>query len=112
VPAGTQDYVLAVRPQPDAWNTVHSPASATDECWAGLSRGDVVDLARSRAAALGMTSGARVLTARQWHGPSDWVDTVLAPLAVGGSVVFVQNAADDAVLERRAAQERADILVG
>ncbi len=25
-PAGTTDFVAAVRPQPDAWTSVHSPA--------------------------------------------------------------------------------------
>jgi uncharacterized protein (TIGR03089 family) len=111
VPDGAQDYVLAVRPQPDAWLSVHSPGSASDACWDELSRGEVVELARSRARELGMADGARVLTARQWAGPADWIDTLLAPLAVGGSVVYVQNAADDSVLERRASQERAGLIV-
>ena len=110
VPPGAQDYVLAVRPQPDAWASVHSSASADDDCWAGLSRGEVVDLARASAGELGLAAGARVLTARDWRGPEDWVDTLLAPLAVGGSVVYVRNATDDAVLARRADQERATLL--
>jgi len=109
-PAGTQDYVLSVRPQADKWETVRSPGSAADDCWAGLSRGEVTDLAHSRAADLGLTAGARILTPRRWAGPADWLDTVLAPLAVGGSVVFVQNAADTSVLERRASQERATLV--
>jgi len=111
VPDGAQDYVLAVRPQPDAWASVRAPASAADECWDGLSRGEVVELARARAAELGLTAGARVLTARDWTGPADWVDTLLAPLSVGGSVVYVRNAADAAVLTRRAEQERATAVI-
>lgn len=110
VPSGALDYVLSVRPQPDAWASVHGQASADDPCWDGLTRGEVVDLAHARAAELGLTAGARVLTARQWNGPADWVDTLLAPLAVGGSIVYVHNAADESVLARRADQERAQVL--
>jgi len=110
-PEGTEDYVLSVRPQADKWSTVRSPGSPADDCWAGLSRGEVVTLARSRADELGLGSGGRLLTARSWSGPADWLDTVLAPLAVGGSVVFVRNAADESVLTRRADQERATVIV-
>jgi uncharacterized protein (TIGR03089 family) len=110
VPAGVQDYVLAVRPQPDAWATVHPPAVASDPCWGGQTRGEVVELARGRAGDLGLSAGARVVTAREWRGPSDWLDTLLAPLAVGGSVVYVRNAPDDALLARRADQERAQLI--
>ena len=111
VPNGTHDFVQAVRPQPDAWASVRSPGADADPCWHGLSRGEVVDLAHARAAELGLASGARVLTARDWTGPTDWVDTLIAPLAVGGSVVYVRNAVDDAVLTRRAEQERATTIV-
>jgi hypothetical protein len=52
-----------------------------------------------------------VLSTREWQGPADWIDTLLAPLAVGGSVVYVRNCADPAVLERRAGQERATARV-
>jgi uncharacterized protein (TIGR03089 family) len=110
VPAGVQDFVLAVRPQPDAWASVHAAAAASDPCWDGLSRGEVVELAHSRAGELGLSAGARVLTAREWREPSDWIDTLLAPLAVGGSVVYVRNAPDDALLARRADQERAQFI--
>jgi len=47
-----------------------------------------------------------VLSTREWHGPGAWLDTLLAPLAVGGSVVYVRNCTDPAVLERRVSQER------
>jgi hypothetical protein len=47
-----------------------------------------------------------VLSTRLWQGPDDWIDTLLAPLAVGGSVVYVARCDDPAVLDRRAAQER------
>ena len=59
-----------------------------------------------RAAELGLAPGARVLSTRDWTGYADWIDALLAPLSVGGSVVYVRNCTDPAVLERRAAQER------
>lgn len=110
-PPGVADYVSAVRPQPDKWPTVQLSASAGDPGLDGRSRGEVVAWARQRAAELGLTAGSRVITTREWHGPDDWLDTLLAPLAVGGSVVYVRHAQDDAVVEHRAAQERATVRV-
>jgi uncharacterized protein (TIGR03089 family) len=104
-PAGAEDYVAAVRPQADTWASVQLSAGPDDECLPGRSRADVMDLALSRAAELGLATGGRLLSTRAWTGVDDWVDDVLAPLAVGGSVVLVANATDD-VLARRAEQER------
>jgi uncharacterized protein (TIGR03089 family) len=104
-PAGTEDYVAAVRPQADAWAGVQLAAGPGDECLPGRSRSEVLDLAVSRAADLGIAAGGRLMSTRTWTGVDDWVDDVLAPLAVGGSVVIVANASDD-VLARRAEQER------
>jgi uncharacterized protein (TIGR03089 family) len=101
------DYVAAVRPQADAWASVQMPGGPDDPCLPGVTRGEVA----ARAGATGLTSGARVLTTRGWATPQDWVDTLLAPIAVGGSVVFVANCADDAVLERRMSQERATVRI-
>ncbi len=47
-----------------------------------------------------------MLTGRDWTGAADWVDTLLAPLAVHGSIVIVRNAAAGDV-DRRVQQERA-----
>lgn len=99
-PPGTSDYVAAVRPQQDAWTTVHSPASPGDPALDGASRADVVARARERADELDVAAGARVLTTRD-----DWLDALLVPLAVGGSLVIVRNAGAD-VVARRAEQER------
>ena len=103
VPAGALDYVTAVRPQADAWPTVQLTAGPDDPCLPGLTRGEAV----ARAEAVGLAAGERLLTTRAWHGPDDWIQTVLAPLAVGGSLVLVANAADEAIVARRAEQERA-----
>jgi uncharacterized protein (TIGR03089 family) len=107
VPAGATDFVAAVRPQEDKWPGVRFGAGAGDPCLDGRNRSDVVDWARNRAAKLGLTAGARVLCTRSWVVPVDLIDTVLAPLSVGGSLVYVRNCTDDAVLERRMSQERA-----
>ena len=104
-PAGAEDYVSAVRPQADAWATVQLTADPSDECLPGRSRAEVMDLAASRAEELGMAERGRLLSTRPWRGIDDWVDDVLAPLAVDGSVVFVVNGSDE-VLARRAEQER------
>ena len=105
-PDGTVDYVLAVRPQADAWGTVQLTASADDRCLPGLLRREVV----VRATAAGLPDGARVLTTREWAGPQDWLDTLLAPLAAGGSLVIVRNA-DEPTVERRMTQERATVRI-
>jgi uncharacterized protein (TIGR03089 family) len=106
LPDATSDYVAAVRPQPDAWATVHPPASPADPAIDGVSRADVVAKSVARAGELGLARGARLLTAREWHGPDDWTDALLAPLAVGGSVVIVRGATAE-LITRRTEQERA-----
>lgn len=99
-PPGTSDYVAAVRPQPDVWTTVHPTATPADPALNGASRAEVVARARARAGELGLSPGARILTTRD-----DWLDALLVPLAVEGSVVIVRNAGAD-VVARRAEQER------
>jgi uncharacterized protein (TIGR03089 family) len=104
-PAGTEDYVLAVRPQADAWAGVHPPAAGLDAAFDGVRRDEAMSRASQRAAELGLGTGGRLLSHHVWSEPVDWVDTVLAPLAVGGSVVLVRNGTDE-VLARRYEQER------
>ena len=111
VPDGVDDFVVAVRPQADSWAGVHFVADDDDPCLPGRSRDEVVEWARERAVELGIATGARVLTTRNWSGPLDWVDTLLVPLVAGGSVVYVRNAPDDDVIERRMLQERATARV-
>lgn len=105
-PGGTHDYVASVRPQADAWAGVQFGAGDDDRCTGERTRAEVAADAIRRAGELGLESGARVLSTRDWDGYRDWLDTLLAPLAVGGSVVYVRSCDDQAVLQRRAAQER------
>jgi uncharacterized protein (TIGR03089 family) len=105
-PSGASDYVTAVRPQADAWATVQLPAGPADPGLPGLTRGEVV----AQAAGVGLAPGERLLSTRSWSGPDDWIAVLLAPLAVGGSLVIVANAPDDEVVQRRMQQERATRL--
>jgi uncharacterized protein (TIGR03089 family) len=110
-PEGVADFVASVRPQADAWAGVQLPAGDADPLMAGRTRAEVVAWAQARAGELGVPSGARVLTTRDWAGPADWLDTLLVPLVLGGSIVYVRNAPDDAVVARRMDQERAAVRV-
>jgi uncharacterized protein (TIGR03089 family) len=108
-PAGSTDFVAAVRPQPDAWASVRASAGPSDLAIQTTTRSELVAQARQRAADLGLAPGARLLSTRVWREPSDWIDTLLVPLVLGGSVVIVANADDDTI-ERRLNQERAVLL--
>jgi uncharacterized protein (TIGR03089 family) len=110
-PDGTTDYVLAVRPHDDVWAGVHSPAAPGDDCLPGATRAEVVRAAAQRAKELGLAAGGRLLSTRDWAGPQDWVDAVLAPLAVGGSLVLVRNCPSAELLARRVEQERATAVL-
>jgi hypothetical protein len=110
-PTGTSDYVSGVRPQADAWAGVQFRAGDADPCLAERTRAEVVETARERAEQVGLSAGARALTTRSWTRAADWIDTVLAPLAVGGSIVIVANCVDEDVLQRRMAQERASVRI-
>lgn len=110
-PAGTQDYVTAVRPQADNWAGVRFGAGDGDPCVGDRTRAEVAADAVRRAGELGLTAGARLLSTRDWAGYPDWLDTLLAPLAVGGSVVYLRNCTEPAVLARRVAQERVSAVL-
>jgi uncharacterized protein (TIGR03089 family) len=111
VPDGVSDYVVAVRPQADAWAGVHLAAAPSEPGIDARSRAEVVADARARANELGIADGARLLTTRDWSGPSEWMDTLLVPLIIGGSIVYVRNAPDDELVARRMQQERATIRI-
>ncbi|MEP6598384.1 MAG: TIGR03089 family protein [Actinomycetota bacterium] len=109
-PGHAEDYVAAVRPQPDAWASVQPLAGPDDRAIEGRSRAEVVAAARAFATSHGWPRGVRVLTGRSWHGTQDWIETVLAPLAMTGSLVIVRNATAQ-LLERRREQERATAVL-
>ena len=86
-PGGMSDYAAAVRPQPDSWAGVRAQADAQAAALDGCSRRQVLDDGLAAAAELKMASGGRLL----WSGEPDWIRSLVAPLAVGGSVVLVRN---------------------
>mgnify|MGYP003694280069 CR=1 FL=1 len=78
------DYVAAVRPQADAWAAVRPPATDADPALDSQTRAELVSAAADRAQELGLDTGARLITGRDWHGPRDWVDLLLAPSSWAG----------------------------
>jgi len=116
-PAGTEDFVLAVRPMPDAWASVRPPAASPDPAWderdgRSHSRADLVRLAADRGASLGLSPGGRLMCT----GSAHWLDWLLAPLVAGCSTVLVVHVASGAAglesLERIAQSERVTARVG
>lgn len=107
-PPGTEDYALAVRPLPDSWAGVHPQAGPADPALDGLSRAALAASAGRVAAELGLAQGGRLLWTGGWSSPADWVAALLAPLAVGGSVVLVRNA-DPAGVPARVRAERVTV---
>ena len=101
----TSDYVAAVRPQADAWGRCACAAGPSDECVDGRTR------ARGRRGQSRSPAGARVLSTRDWTTLDDVVDTLLAPVVAGGSVVYVRNAVAGRGRAPRRTQERATVLL-
>ncbi|HST48090.1 TIGR03089 family protein [Jatrophihabitans sp.] len=107
-PPGMADYASSVRPMPDSWHTVRAQAGPDDPALAGQSRAEVAEAARQAAAELGLAPGGRLLWSAPWAGPRDWIAALLAPLAVGGSVVLVRNP-DPASAAARATAEKVSV---
>jgi len=90
-PPGMADYSSSVRPMPDSWPTVRAQAGPDDLALAGRSRADLAEAARQAAEELGLGPAGRLMWTAPWTAPEHWVASLLAPLAVGGSVVLVRN---------------------
>ncbi|MCW2540753.1 MAG: hypothetical protein JWN95_2478 [Frankiales bacterium] len=111
-PAGMQDYAAAVRPQPDAWATVHPIAAPSDPGLDGGTRSELLADAVALADDLGLDPGDRLMFApsEPGFGPEAWLAALLAPVSVGGSTVLVRNAAEEK-LEALIESERAVIAL-
>ncbi|HEV2886878.1 MAG TPA: TIGR03089 family protein [Jatrophihabitans sp.] len=107
-PPGMADYAVSVRPMPDSWATVQAQAGPDDPALSGRSRAELGVAARQAADRLGLQTGGRLLWTAPWDGPEDWIASLLAPLAVGGSVVLVRNP-DPAKAAARAAAEKVTV---
>jgi uncharacterized protein (TIGR03089 family) len=66
---------------------------------------DLVEVARGRAADLGLREGDRLLTVLPWEQPADWVDGLLAPLAAGATLVLCVSADPDLLRARTEAEQ-------
>jgi uncharacterized protein (TIGR03089 family) len=110
-PIGTRDYAASVRPHADTWQSVRSLGSAGDPALDGDSRSGLFARAAERARQIALSDGGRLMYADAGFSARDWITALVAPLAVGGTLVLVRNA-DPAVLQRRAASETVDIVIG
>jgi uncharacterized protein (TIGR03089 family) len=101
LPVGVTDYATAVRVHGDQIVAETYPGPAL----AGRSVDEVLAACRKSASTRGLTSADRVLSTASWNGPDDLIDSLLAVLAVGGSLVQVANP-DPAALPRRMETEK------
>ena len=104
LPPGVADFVLEVRQHGDYFPG--QPVAADDPALDGRSHREVLAAAAERAAAQGITAGARVLIDAGRH--PDPVDWLLAPLAAGASIVLCTNV-DPAKVDARAEAEKATV---
>ncbi len=109
-----RDFALEARAHGDVFTPHLPPDPDGDGLVAGgvtLTLGGLVGAATGLADRLGLVAGDRVLvdeaTATE-AGPVAWL---LAPLAVGASLVLVRHP-DEGILERRAAEERVTATLG
>lgn len=114
-PEGSEDYVLAVRPQADSWAGVRFGAVGSDGAWTGpwgsLTRAELAQRGRDRAAEIGLpTDGRLVIADTAASDDPFWLDALVVPLAVQASVVLVTGA-DRAAVERIAETERATTIL-
>ena len=96
LPIGVTDYATAVRVHGDQIVPERFPGAALE----GRSPDDVLARARERAGSLGLTAADRVMSVSPLP-----VETLLAVLAAGASLVQVTNP-DPALLERRRESEK------
>jgi uncharacterized protein (TIGR03089 family) len=101
LPVGVTDYATAVRVHGDQIVPERAPGPAL----AGRAVADVLAVARDSAAAQGITATDRVLSSAPWRTADDIVDNLLAPFAVGASLVQVANP-DAALADRRRQTEK------
>lgn len=109
LPAGTADYVLAVRAHGDHFRPV-APVDPDATALGGASHGELVTRATARAVELGLARGDRLLVGVGGTEPAP-LDWLLAPLAAGASVVLVRHADADrlaAIAEAERITARAD----
>jgi uncharacterized protein (TIGR03089 family) len=109
-----RDFALEVRVHGDIFRPYRPADPAAPGLRAGgleLTLGGLVETARELAGRLGITAGDRVLVEERTAAEAGPVAWLLAPLAVGASLVLCRNPMDDR-LARRAAEERVTATLG
>lgn len=109
---GADDYVSAVRPQPDKWPTVRAQGGPNDAALDELDRAAALATSRADADIRGIGAGARVLAVTTPTNRTGWLTAVRLTLAVGGSLVLAVCADATAVasrLDALAQSERATV---
>ncbi|WP_442008119.1 TIGR03089 family protein [Mycobacterium sp. 2YAF39] len=101
LPVGLTDYATAVRVHGDQISPERNPGNALD----GRSVDDVLSGALASAAAQGLTAGDRVMSTADWTNANDLTDNMLAPFAIGASLVQVANP-DPSAMDRRRQTEK------
>jgi uncharacterized protein (TIGR03089 family) len=108
LPEGVLDYAAEVPAYPDQFTpfaVVHDDDPALEQDAAVLSGAQVVALAKQTAAEWGLTRDDRVLFVGDLGQRDGLLAGLLAPMAVGASVVVCRNL-DEAAGDRRVASER------
>ncbi|MHC3003031.1 TIGR03089 family protein [Gordonia sp. GN26] len=88
LPPGVGDYGSVVRVHGDQFVSRSPAVEALD----GAPTAEVITEARTVAERDGIGAGTRVVSTRPWHGASDVLAHLLAPMIAGGSLVHVANA--------------------
>jgi uncharacterized protein (TIGR03089 family) len=108
VPGQADDFRPYAPVEPDAPAITVAVAPGPDGASTAIERltgHELAERAVARAGDLGLGRGGRLLTDANPSGPDGYLEALLAPLAVGASVVLVRNL-DPAMVERRAATEK------
>lgn len=101
LPIGVTDYATSVRVHGDQIVPERHPGAALD----GRSVDDVLSAARTSATAQGLTTADRIMSTMGWVTADDLIERLLAPYAVGASLVQVANP-NPGLLDRRREAEK------
>jgi uncharacterized protein (TIGR03089 family) len=106
LPAGVTDYATSVRVQADQVVAERQPGPAL----AGRSAESVLAAALDSAATHAISGDDRVLSTAAWDSDTQLVDGLLAPFAVGASLVQVVHPDPDILARRRSTENITRIL--
>jgi uncharacterized protein (TIGR03089 family) len=107
LPPGARDYVVEVRAHGDRFaprSPVPDDAPALDLDGMVSTGADLVEIARRRAAELGLFDHDRLLSTLPWEEPADWVDGLLVPLAARATLVLCAHTDPEALVRRVSAE--------